>query len=116
MEISELKTTGRVYVAYPEELRVAVTHAVSAWEAFCELPDEVKSKFPYEVDKKTSGTWHTMIYNETGQMIDLQSINAPQGNITHRIALDKSLPSGYYFINILDETSLIRSNGRFVKL
>ena len=80
------------------------------------FPNPVTEGVTLSFDKKTSGTWHTLIYNEKGQMIDLQSINAPQGNITHHITLDKSLPSGNYFINILDETSLIRSNGRFVKL
>ncbi len=80
------------------------------------FPNPITEGVTLSFDKKTNGTWHTMIYNEAGQMIDFQSINAPQGNITHRIALEKSLPSGNYFINILDETSLIRSNGRFVKL
>lgn len=80
------------------------------------FPNPITEGVNLTFDKKTSGTWHVMIYNEVGQMIDLQSINAPQGNVTHRVALDKSLPSGQYFINILDETSLIRSNGRFVKL
>jgi Secretion system C-terminal sorting domain len=80
------------------------------------FPNPVTEGVNFTFDKKTNSTWHAMIYNEAGQMIDLQSINAPIGNLTHRIALDKSLPSGHYFINILDETSLIRSNGRFVKL
>lgn len=80
------------------------------------FPNPVTEGVNLTFDKKTNGTWHAMIYNETGQMIDLQSISAPQGNVAHRIALDKSLPSGHYFINILDESSLIRSNGRFVKL
>ena len=80
------------------------------------FPNPVTEGVNLTFDKKTNGTWHAMIYNETGQIIDLQSINAPQGNVIHRIALDKSLPSGNYFINILDASSLIRSNGRFVKL
>ncbi len=79
-------------------------------------PNPVTEGVTLSFDKKTNGTWHAMIYNEVGQVIDFQSINTPQGNVTHRIALDKSLPSGHYFINILDELSLIRSNGRFVKL
>ena len=80
------------------------------------FPNPVTEGVNIAFDKKTSGTWHAMIYNETGQMIDVQSINAPQGGVTHRITLNKSLPSGHYFINILDESSLIRSNGRFVKM
>lgn len=79
-------------------------------------PNPVTAEVNLTFDKKTNGTWHAMIYNEVGQIIDLQSISAPKGTLTHRIALDKSLPSGNYFINILDESSLIRSNGRFVKL
>ncbi len=80
------------------------------------FPNPVTEEVNLTFDKKTNGTWHVMIYNEVGQVIDLQSISAQQGNITHHVTLDKSLPSGNYFINILDESSLIRSNGRFVKL
>ncbi len=80
------------------------------------FPNPVTEGVNLTFDKKTNGTWHIMTYNEVGQIIDLQSISAPKGTISHRIALNKSLPSGNYFINILDESSLIRSNGRFVKL
>ena len=80
------------------------------------FPNPVTEGVSLEFDKKSSGVWHAMIYNETGQIIDLQAIDAPQGKLTHRLALDKSLPSGTYFVNLLDENSLIRSNGKFVKL
>lgn len=80
------------------------------------FPNPTTEGVNLQFDKKTNGVWQAMIYNEVGQIIDFQEINAPQGLTTHRFALDKSLPSGNYFINILDETSLIRSNGRFVKM
>ena len=59
------------------------------------FPNPVTEGVTLSFDKKTSGTWHTLIYNEKGQMIDLQSINAPQGNITHHITLDKSFHLKY---------------------
>ena len=80
------------------------------------FPNPTTEGVNLQFDKKTNGVWQAMIYNEVGQIIDFQEINAPKGLTTHRFALDKLLPSGNYFINILDETSLIRSNGRFVKM
>ena len=80
------------------------------------FPNPTTEGVNLQFDKKTNGVWQAMIYNEVGQIIDFQEINAPQGLTTHRFKLDKSLPAGNYFINILDETSLIRSNGRFVKM
>lgn len=80
------------------------------------FPNPTTEGVNLEFDKKTNGVWNIMLYNEVGQIIDLQAIDTPQGKTTHRFDLDKSLPSGTYFINVLDETSLIRSNGRFVKM
>lgn len=45
--IKTLASDGYVNMPYPEELRVAVAEAVRAWEAFCALPEEVKSSLPY---------------------------------------------------------------------
>ena len=80
------------------------------------FPNPVTEGVSFEFDKKTDGEWHVLIYNETGQVIDLQSIKTPHGKVKHSVSLDKSLPSGTYFTQILDETSLIRSSGRFVKM
>ena len=80
------------------------------------FPNPVTEEVSFEFDKKTNGVWHVVIYNETGQVIDLQSIKSPQGKVKHSVSLDKSLPSGIYFTQILDESSLIRSSGRFVKM
>jgi Secretion system C-terminal sorting domain len=80
------------------------------------FPNPTTEGVNLEFDKKTNGTWQVMVYNETGQIIDLQTINAIEGKTTHRILLDKSLPSGTYFVQLLDEMSLVRSRGKFLKL
>ncbi len=80
------------------------------------FPNPITEGVNLEFDKKTNGVWHAAIYNEMGQIIDLQTIKAAQGKTTHRVVLEKSLPSGTYFVQILDETSLVRGKGRFVKM
>ena len=55
IDVSQLETSGKVYVPYPSELRTAVLEAELAWEDFCSLPDETKLRFPYEPDTKQSG-------------------------------------------------------------
>ncbi len=117
MSSNEAFLTGANRVIEPTLGLLSGTHnLISNDVPLTVFPNPVTEGVHLSFDKKTSGTWHTMIYNEVGQVIDFQSINAPKGNITHPITLDKSLPAGNYFINILDESSLIRSNGRFVKM
>lgn len=60
MNISELKTHGRVYVAYPEALRDAVEKAMVSWKAFCALPNEIKLRFGYDADAKVSGNGYEL--------------------------------------------------------
>ena len=55
-----------------------------------------------------------MVYNSTGQIITIQRVSAVQGDVNERISLASSLPSGTYFYNLLDKTSLIRASGNFV--
>lgn len=69
IDVTELKTDGRVYVPYPSELRVGVEEAVEAWKAFCELPEETKVGFPYEADAKTSGNGYEL---KKGNAYDLK--------------------------------------------
>ena len=67
----------------------------------------------FTFDKTTSANWHLMVYNALGQIITIQQIIAPQGATTTHLALDHNLPTGTYFYNLLDETSLIRARGKF---
>ena len=46
-DIQKFKTEGLVNVSYPAELRNAVEVAMNSWKKFCELPEEVRIKFPY---------------------------------------------------------------------
>ncbi len=62
--------------------------------------------------KTNAADWNVMIYNSLGQIISINRVSAPQGSVNQRIALASSLPSGTYFYNLLDETSLIRANGK----
>jgi hypothetical protein len=80
------------------------------------FPNPITEGVNFEFDKKTDGEWHIVIYNETGQMVDFQSVTSPRGVVKYSINLAKSLPSGTYFTQIMDESSLIRSTGRFVKM
>ena len=50
MDTASLQKNGYLYVKYPPELRLAVEESVSAWKAFCELPDAQKVLFAYEQD------------------------------------------------------------------
>jgi isopenicillin N synthase-like dioxygenase len=45
--IKDLASKGLVSVQYPPELRASVEKAVAAWEAFCKLPEEIRTQFPY---------------------------------------------------------------------
>ena len=45
--IKNLQTVGFVPVQYPGSLRAAVEKASKSWEAFCDLPEEVKKNIPY---------------------------------------------------------------------
>ena len=69
MNIKELETEGRVYVPYPAELRKGVEEAVAAWKAFCDLPEELKARFPYDADAKTSGNGYEL---KKGNAYDLK--------------------------------------------
>lgn len=107
-----IESANRVAEAIP----VGVRDLASFDVPLSVFPNPTTEGVNLEFEKKTNGVWQAVIYNEVGQIIDIQAIDAAQGKITRRLTLEKSLPSGTYFINVLDETSLIRSNGRFVKM
>lgn len=77
------------------------------------FPNPTTEGVTFDFDKTNAATWNVMIYNTAGQIISINKIHAPQGAVSEYISLDKSLPSGTYFYNILDDYSLIRATGKF---
>ena len=79
------------------------------------FPNPTTEGISFEFDKKTSGDWHILMYDVAGKITGIQKVSAPQGLTTHKVAFDNSIAKGLYFYNIVDENSLIRANGQFVK-
>jgi Secretion system C-terminal sorting domain len=79
------------------------------------FPNPTTEGVTFEFDKKSSADWHILIYNVAGQITSIQKVSAPQGLTTHKVTFDNSTANGLYFYNIVDENSLIRANGQFVK-
>jgi hypothetical protein len=77
-------------------------------------PNPTTEGVNFEFHKNSMPDWNIMIYNATGQIVSINRVSSPQGIVNQRIALASSLPSGTYFYNLLDETSLIRANGKFL--
>ncbi|MES2225602.1 MAG: 2OG-Fe(II) oxygenase family protein [Patescibacteria group bacterium] len=67
--VKQIREDGKVYTSYPAELREAVARAMSAWEAFCALPEDLKTQFPYQVDGGVSGTGYEL-KKEKGDLLD----------------------------------------------
>ena len=87
MDIESLKRNGHLYVKYPPELRFAVEESVSAWKAFCELPEEKKILFEYEQDVKTSGNGYEHKKSDTS--VDVKE-NAHVRTIARNLLLFES--------------------------
>ena len=68
----------------------------------------------FEFNKTTDAQWNVMVYNATGQIISVNPIKGQIGTTTQHVALDRNLPTGTYFYNLLDEHSRIRANGQFL--
>ena len=77
-------------------------------------PNPTTEGVNFKFQKTSMLDWNVMIYNAAGQIVSINRVSAPQGLVNQRIALASSLPSGTYFYNLLDETSLIRANGKFL--
>ncbi len=77
-------------------------------------PNPTNDVVNIEFQKSNNADWNVMIYNAEGKIIKIQRVSSPQGSVSERISLSASLPSGTYFYNLLDETSLIRANGKVV--
>jgi Secretion system C-terminal sorting domain len=79
------------------------------------FPNPTSQGITFEFDKKSSADWQIMIYNSVGQIVKWHRVSATMGTISERVNLDASMITGQYFYNIIDENSLIRANGQFVK-
>ena len=77
-------------------------------------PNPTTEGVNFKFQKTSLPDWNIMVYNTVGQIVSINRVNAPQGIVNQHITLASSLPSGTYFYNLLDETSLIRSNGKFL--
>ena len=60
IDSQKLITDGKVYVPYPQALRVAVAEAMEAWMRFCDLPEDIRIQFPYETDGVVSGNGYEL--------------------------------------------------------
>jgi hypothetical protein len=78
------------------------------------FPNPTTEAINLEFQKTSNSDWHVMLYDVAGKIIAINRVSAAQGNVNQRITLDSALPSGTYFYNLLDETSLIRANGKVV--
>jgi Secretion system C-terminal sorting domain len=77
-------------------------------------PNPTTEVIHLEFQKTSNSDWHVMLYDAAGKIITINRVSAAQGNVNQRFTLDSALPSGTYFYNLLDETSLIRANGKVV--
>jgi hypothetical protein len=77
-------------------------------------PNPTTEGVNFEFQKTSPSDWNIMVYNAEGQIVSINRVNSPQGLVSQRITLASSLPSGTYFYNLLDETSLIRANGKIL--
>jgi hypothetical protein len=77
-------------------------------------PNPTTEEVNFKFQKTSLPDWNIMVYNAEGQIVSINRVNSPQGIAHQRIEMASSLPSGTYFYNLLDETSLIRANGKFV--
>ena len=68
----------------------------------------------FEFKKTTDAQWNIMVYNAMGQIISINPIKGQMGTTTQHVELDRNLPTGTYFYNLLDEHSRIRANGQFL--
>jgi Secretion system C-terminal sorting domain len=78
------------------------------------FPNPTTEGVNFEFKKTNAADWHIMVYNAAGQIISINRVSAPQGDVNQHVTFDSALPSGTYFYNLLDNTSLIRANGKVV--
>jgi hypothetical protein len=77
-------------------------------------PNPSAGEFYLEFDKTGAPDWDVLIYNAQGQMVGLEQVSAPSGQVKQRIQLKSTLSNGTYFYHLLDQRSLIRSSGTFL--
>lgn len=77
-------------------------------------PNPSAGELYLEFEKNESPDWDLLIYDNKGQIVGLERINAPSGQVKQRLQLKPTLSNGTYFYHLLDQRSLIRSSGKFV--
>jgi isopenicillin N synthase-like dioxygenase len=87
IDAEKLITDGKVYVPYPQELRIAVAEAMETWIQFCALPEETRTQFPYETDGSVSGNGYEL-KTHSGKTLDQKEdfhlrINAREVLLAH---------------------------------
>ena len=76
------------------------------------FPNPTTEGVTFKFDKKTVADWRVFVYNAAGQIIKNEYVSGDIGHVQHNINFDRSLPSGTYFYQIIDENSLIRNTGK----
>lgn len=68
----------------------------------------------FEFEKSSAKDWNIMIYDLTGRIMKVQTIEAAKGLATFRLPLGEAFAKGTYFYMLSDENSIIRANGKFL--
>lgn len=68
----------------------------------------------FEFEKSSEKDWNIMIYDLSGRMMNIQTINGAKGLTTFRLPLGSQFSAGNYFYVLSDENSVIRANGKFL--
>jgi hypothetical protein len=77
-------------------------------------PNPASDNVTFEFEKPTASAWRILIYNANGEMVNLETVNQPNGKVNHTLTLGKELANGMYFYHLLDENSVIRNSGKLV--
>lgn len=77
-------------------------------------PNPSAGELYLEFEKNESPDWDLLIYDGKGQMVGMERISAPTGQVKQRVQLKPALSNGTYFYHLLDQRSLIRNSGKFI--
>jgi len=77
-------------------------------------PNPSAGELYLEFEKNESPNWDLLIYDQKGQIVGIERISAPSGQVRQRFQLKPTLANGTYFYHLLDHRSLIRGSGKFV--
>jgi isopenicillin N synthase-like dioxygenase len=68
--IADLETKGYVRLDYPNSIRTVIREAVDSWKKFCNLPENVRSKFAYNPSAGMGVGYE--LKKKPGQSLDLK--------------------------------------------